>query len=99
MLETGRINIMTTTVADGSITIHVRPEDIVLSKDPVKTSMRNQFKGQIIAIEEKGNVVSLKVDAGEVFTVQVTKKSYEEMEFKLGTELYLSFKASSVYKI
>ena len=78
------------------MTVHVRPEDIILSKEWITTSARNQFRGPITAIEDKGNIIKLSVDAGEVFRVQITRKSYDEMGLKLGSEVNLSFKASSV---
>jgi molybdopterin-binding protein len=96
MLKTGRITIRTTSTETGSMTVHVRPEDIILSKDWIETSARNQFRGSIVRIEDRGNIVKLQVDVGEVFTVQITRKSYDEMNLKIGTMVYLSFKASSV---
>ena len=95
-LDTGRISIITTSDWTGSMTVHVRPEDIILSKEWITTSARNQFRGPVTAIEDKGNIIKLSVDAGEVFRVQITRKSYDEMGLKLGSEVNLSFKASSV---
>jgi molybdopterin-binding protein len=96
ILETGRIVIRTTSLKKGTMTVHVSPEDIILSKDWITTSARNQFRGPIIGFEDKGNVVKLKIDSGEVFTVQITKKSLNELDLRLGAEVNLSFKASSV---
>jgi molybdopterin-binding protein len=36
------------------------------------------------------------VDVGKVFAVQITKKSFKEMDLNLGSEIYIAFKASSV---
>ncbi len=83
----------------GRIAIHIGPEDIILSKDWVETSARNEFRGRIIAVEDLGPIVRLKVDVGRVFTVQITGKSFTEMDLNLGSELYISFKASAVQLI
>ncbi len=38
----------------------------------------------------------LTVNVGKLFNVQITKKSFEEMNLNLGTEVFITFKASSV---
>lgn len=80
----------------GEISVYVRPEDIILSLKPVETSARNQLKGKIISVEDRENVVRLKIDAGRVFAVQITRRSLEDFKLGLGSQVYLSFKASSV---
>jgi len=80
----------------GKITVHVRPEDILVSTKPLESSARNVFKGRIIGITDVGSIVRLTVDAGKKFSVQVTKKSLTEMNLNVGSDIYLTFKASSV---
>jgi molybdopterin-binding protein len=80
----------------GSITVFIRPEDIILSKESFKSSARNVFKGRIVAISDQGSLVKLKVDAGKRFTAQITKRSFSEIGMKVGSQIYLTFKASSV---
>ena len=53
-------------------------------------------KGTIIGITDHGHTVRLAVDAGKKFKVQITKKSLTEMNLNVGSEVYLTFKASSV---
>ena len=95
-VDTGKIILSSTSSNEGRTVIHVRPQDIILSKESVETSARNQFKGIVSSAEEHGTVMWLKIDVGEVFTVQITKKSFFEMGLNVGSELYISFKASSV---
>lgn len=80
----------------GRASIHVRPQDIILSKDWIETSARNQFRGPIVGVEEKNGVVMISIDVGTVFRVQITRKSFDEMGLSLGMEINISFKASSV---
>ncbi len=80
----------------GEISVYVRPEDIILSLNPVETSARNQLKGRIVSVEDMENIVRLRIDAGKIFEVQITKRSLLEFNLGLGSEVYLSFKASSV---
>jgi len=81
----------------GKVTVFVRPEDIILSKKAVASSARNVFKGKIVEIADFGSVVKLKVDAGKEFVVQITKRSFVEMELNVGSTVFLTFKASSVH--
>jgi len=80
----------------GKVTVFVRPEDIILSKKAVASSARNVFKGKIVEIADFGPVAKLKVDVGKEFVVQITKRSFVEMQLNVGSTVFLTFKASSV---
>ena len=80
----------------GKVTVHVRPEDILVSTKPIISSARNVFKGKIVGITDLGSLIKLTVDAGKKFSVQITKKSLTEMKLNVGSEVFLTFKASSV---
>lgn len=75
----------------------IRPEDIIVSREPVETSARNSLKGKVIDIIDSGTLVKLCVDTGIVFMVVLTRQGWREMDLKEGDELYLMFKASSVH--
>ncbi|MCW4050449.1 MAG: ABC transporter ATP-binding protein [Candidatus Bathyarchaeota archaeon] len=98
-MDTGTLVIRATASEEGPMTIHVRPEDIILSKDWVETSARNQFRGPIVEVVDEETIVKLKINVGEVFTAQVTKRSFTEMGLNVGTEVNISFKASAVIVI
>lgn len=83
----------------GDVSVHVRPEDILVSIEPLHSSARNAFKGTITGITDMGSILRLTVNTGKKFTVQVTRKSLVEMNLKVGSEIYLTFKASSVMLI
>jgi molybdopterin-binding protein len=93
------IQVETATLQTGAVDIYIRPEDIILSKHPMKSSARNLFKGTITEIRDQGPVVKLKITAGKEFLVQITKRSFTEMQLNLGTKVHLTFKASSVHLI
>lgn len=81
----------------GKVTVFVRPEDIILSKEPIVSSARNTFKGRIVEVSDSGSTVRLKVDAIKEFIVQITKRSFNEMQLNVDSEVFLVFKASSVH--
>ena len=80
----------------GRVTLFIRPEDIIVSKSPLKSSARNVLEGRIVEVSDLDSIVKLKVDVGRIFVVQVTKRSFREMNLNVGTRVFLAFKASSV---
>lgn len=93
----GGLKIEALTTKTGSITVFIRPEEIIISKSPIVSSARNMLKGKVEEILDLDQLVQLKVDAARQFTVNITKRSFEEMKINLGSDIYLSFKASSVH--
>jgi tungstate transport system ATP-binding protein len=83
----------------GKVMIYVRPEDIVISREPIVSSARNMFKGKIIEMVDLGPVMKLKVRAGKEFVVQVTRRSFNEMQLNIGSKVFLVFKASAVQAV
>jgi len=80
----------------GKTQILVRSEDIILSRKPLSSSARNVFKGRIVGIADLGPTVKLRVDAGKEFAAQITKRSFKEMGLNVDSDVFLTFKASSV---
>ena len=83
----------------GEISVFINPQDIILSKKPLESSARNVFTGRIVEITDMGSLVRLKVDIGKLLTVQITKRSFNEMGLNLNYNVFLTFKASSVHII
>ena len=79
------------------VLVILRPEDIILSKQPMKTSARNVFECKIEEIEERGPLVYV-VLAREDFRLYalITRGAYEELELKSCSRIYASFKATAV---
>jgi len=83
----------------GEVSVFVNPQDIILSKSALESSARNVFKCRITEISDLGSLVKLKVDVGKAFTVQITKRSFNEMGLNLNAEVYIAFKASSAQMV
>ena len=95
-IDVGGVVIVGAFSAEGSTTVDVRPEDIIVSREVMTSSARNNLLGKIVAVEEIEVIVRLRVDVGAIFTVQITRRSLVEMGFNVGQRVYLTFKASSV---
>lgn len=92
----GSVKLEMTGQYNGDISVFISPEDIILSKSRFASSARNTFKGKIVEILDSDSLVRLRVDVGKLVTVQITKRSFNEMELGLNAEVFLAFKASSV---
>lgn len=99
LIDTGNVTITTAQKAKGKVTIHIRPQDIIVSKKPIESSACNTFEGQITGIHEENGIVKLHVDVGEEFLVQITRLSYKEMALNVGMKIFINFKASSIFHI
>lgn len=93
------VQLVAATRKNGTVTVFVSPEDILLSKDLIVSSARNMFKGKIVGISDFSPIVNLQIDAGKQFVVQITKRSFNEMQLNVDSEVYMAFKASSVHLV
>jgi len=98
-IDIGNLLIEAVTQKEGKVKVCIRPEDILLSKRPIKSSGRNMLKGKITEISDRGTTVRLKVDVGRELVVIITKRSFLDMKLKIGSGVYVAFKASSIHVI
>ncbi|GAI05298.1 unnamed protein product [marine sediment metagenome] len=81
----------------GGLHASVRPEDILISPEPLHSSARNSFCGTISSITDKGSTLYLTVTLPPDFVCLVTRRSFEEMGLTEGQKVYITFKASAVH--
>ena len=93
----GGLNIAVVTELNGPAHLSIRPEDIVLSREPLHSSARNAFRGQIVSISDRGTVVYVTVRVPPDFVCMITRSSLEEMGLGEGVWVYIAFKASAVH--
>jgi len=81
----------------GKAIISIDPRDIIMSSKLLDSRARNSLRGTIKEISEIKDHVKVVVDAGLDFAVMITKESCTEMALMIGSEVFLTFKASSVH--
>jgi molybdopterin-binding protein len=91
------LEIAVVTELEGSVHGSIRPEEILLSREPLHSSARNAFRSRIVNVVDKGILVYVTMRAPLDFTCVVTRRSLEEMELREGLEVYIAFKASAVH--
>jgi len=81
----------------GKLHASVRPEDILISAEPLHSSARNSFGGTITNIVDRGSTFYLTVNVPPDFICLVTRRSLEEMELAEGKKIYITFKATAIH--
>lgn len=81
----------------GKLHASVRPEDILISPEPLHSSARNSFGGIITHIVDRGSTLYLTVNLPPDFICLVTRRSFEEMELAEGQKIYITFKATAIH--
>ncbi len=80
----------------GRMRAAVDPRVIVVSREALDSSMRNQFPGRISAAQEHNGNIWLEIDCGERLLAIISRASYERMGLNLNQTVVVSFKANAV---
>jgi len=78
------------------IYIAIRSDDIILSRTTFQSSARNSFSGTVGNVLKKSSIIEIILDIGILLAIDITWKSYEEMDIKIGDQLWATFKVSSL---
>jgi len=85
------------TEANGAHHASIRPEEILISTEPIRSSARNCFPGTITHILDKGSTLYVTVSMPPELSCMVTRHSFEELGLHEGQRVYVTFKASSIH--
>ena len=97
VINVGDMQIAVASELRGKFHASIRPEDILISTEPLKSSARNCLHGAISRVDNRGATFLLTVTVPPEFICLVTRRSFEEMELGEGKEVFLTFKASAVH--
>jgi molybdopterin-binding protein len=84
------------TTRRGRLHASIRPEDILISREPLHSSTFNSFQGTITRIADRGSVVYLTVNVPPDFACLILHRSLEEMGLEAKQKVFITFKASAV---
>ncbi len=80
--------------------VAIRPEDIVLSREPLASSIRNSLQGTVRAVRPLGFHYEVEVLVGQVpFKALITKQALFDLQLHEGSETVVSFKATAVHQL
>jgi molybdate/tungstate transport system ATP-binding protein len=78
--------------------IAIRPEDIVISRKSLTSSMRNSFRGKVAGVLDQGFSYEVHIQVGQVFFKSlITKRSLVELDIHEGSEVVLSCKSTAIH--
>jgi len=77
----------------------LRPEDLMLSREPLQGSARNRFAAVVSRVERVGPVSFVHLDAGRPLTAAVTTASAEELGLQAGVDVVVTVKATAIHLV
>ncbi len=81
----------------GDFSVAVLPlEDVVISREPIRSSARNQLAGRISRVEHDGILLRVTVDCGLPIQALITAQAAVELGVETGCGCVVAFKASAV---
>jgi len=97
LVDIGGIKLAATTELRGKVRLSLRPEDIIISKEPLHSTARNCFEGVVSDIAHRGAVVYVTVTLPPEFICLITRQAFEELELREGVSVWITFKASAIH--
>lgn len=96
-VRVGPLDIVVVTERSGPAILAVAPSDIFVSRDPVASSARNVFSGQVSRLARpRPGLVHVTADVGIELIAAVTEESVRELGLTPGAHVTYAFKASAV---
>jgi tungstate transport system ATP-binding protein len=94
--NTGKLLINTPEGKEQAEHIAIDPKQIVISKEKLDSSMQNSFSGKITGMNEEDEQIKLYINIGEEVQATITHKALEKLQLSIGTNVWVSFKSSSI---
>ena len=94
--DTGKLIINLGDISSPTHTIAVEPDQVVISRNAIESSMRNQYAGRITGINDMKDHIIVIVDANERFNINITHEACSEMQLSVGDQVWISFKSSAI---
>ncbi len=80
--------------------VAIRPEDIVLSQEPLVSSIQNSLNGTVKAVQPLGFHYEIEILVENLpFKVLITKQALFDLQLHEGSETVISFKATAVHQL
>jgi len=74
----------------------IRPESILISREPLDSHVENSLSGTITRISDRGSIAYVWVNVPPEFTCLILHHSFEEMGLEEGEKIYIGFNTSAV---
>ncbi|MBP7299286.1 MAG: ATP-binding cassette domain-containing protein [Methanoculleus sp.] len=96
-IDLGGITVRTVSEIEGEVCVGIRPEEVILSREPFESSAANTFPGRVTEVQRNGTFSRVFVEAGVLFIAVLTPQSVERLRLAEGVAVQVTFKASAVH--
>ena len=97
LVDIGGLRVRAQTALRGAVHVSIRPEDVFISREPIRSTAGDSFRGMITAVVDKGSVAYVAVNVPPQFTCLVSRQSLRELDLSIGIEVYITIRASAVH--
>ena len=96
-VDIGGARVKAQTALKGAVHVSIRPEDVFISREQVKSTAGGSFKGVITEVVGKGSVVYVTVTVPPQFTCLASRQSLAELDLRTGMQVHITIRASAVH--
>jgi molybdopterin-binding protein len=96
-IDLGAITLRTVAAVEGDVCLGIRPEEVIVSREPFESSATNAFSGTVTEIRQNGIFSRVVVDTGVPFVAVLTRQSINRLGLVEGGPASVTFKASAVH--
>ena len=98
IITCGDFEIQAATSKEGRVKACIRPEDVAISLNAPKSSVRNMLQGKILAFQDQGPVVKVKIGIGNENEISalITHQSFIDLNLNLNSVVIVGFKAAAI---
>ena len=96
-IDLGAIVVRTVTAVEGDVCLGIRPEEVIVSREPFESSATNVFFGTVTEVQQNGIFSRVVVDTGLPFVAVLTRQSIARLGLAEGEPAYVTFKASAAH--
>ncbi|MHA1267020.1 MAG: tungstate ABC transporter ATP-binding protein WtpC [Candidatus Helarchaeota archaeon] len=97
-VDCGEFEIQVPTSKEGRVKTCIRPEDVAISLQPPKSSVRNVIEGRVVSLRDQGAVMKVKVRIGQETEIAalITHQSFIDLKLRINSVVYVGFKATAI---
>ncbi len=97
LIDIGGVKLRAITESRGEVRLSLRPEDILISPEPLQSTARNCFQGVVSDIADRGSVIYVTVTLPPDFICVITRQAFDELRLRKGVKVWITFKASAIH--
>ena len=88
--------IFVNTELEGKTHVSIRPENILLSREPIDSPGNNCIEGTVTRIIDRGTITHIKVNIPPEFTCLALRRTLKELDLSENDRIFLTFDISDV---